>query len=128
MWLPCRSRVGRNKCSHFLSIVTNCKTEISFSLRCEIHLLLIGETGTGKSTFINSFVNFLFYKSLEEATKSELKYCVPSHFDFVDDDYQTTRVTVGAETADEIMRDGQSATQVLPPRKSETATILDGPH
>ena len=35
--------------------------------RTEINVLLLGETGVGKSTFINAFVNYLKFETLEQA-------------------------------------------------------------
>ncbi|KAN0035754.1 hypothetical protein ACTA71_005042 [Dictyostelium dimigraforme] len=40
-------------------------------------LLLLGETGVGKSTFINSFVNYALYNSLEEAKDNNLQILIP---------------------------------------------------
>ncbi|XP_022917400.2 uncharacterized protein [Onthophagus taurus] len=47
----------------------------------DINILLLGETGVGKSTFINSFTNYLQYRSLDLAEKSELKCLIPAKFE-----------------------------------------------
>ena len=40
----------------------------------DINIVLLGETGVGKSTFINSFCNYLMYESFESAVSSEFVY------------------------------------------------------
>ena len=45
-----------------------------------INVLLIGESGVGKSTFINAFVNYLLFDSLEEAESSEPALLIPVSF------------------------------------------------
>ncbi|CAG8821274.1 30289_t:CDS:1, partial [Racocetra persica] len=40
--------------------------------RKEINILLLGETGVGKSTFINAFANYLKFNSLEDAISDEI--------------------------------------------------------
>lgn len=49
----------------------------------EINVLILGEAGVGKSTWINAFVNYLTYQSLEEAMEAEEpKYVVPYAFSY----------------------------------------------
>jgi predicted GTPase len=38
----------------------------------ELNILILGETGVEKSTWINSFANFMTYDSLQEASKHDL--------------------------------------------------------
>jgi len=46
-----------------------------------VNILILGETGVGKSTFINSFVNYLSFDTLEEAKRAEqLNWVIPCSF------------------------------------------------
>jgi predicted GTPase len=76
----------------------------------QINILLLGETGVGKSTFINAFANYLTYETMEEAEKGELISLIPTEFTVTDADYQERRVKIG-DDINEINKIGQSATQ-----------------
>lgn len=46
----------------------------------EMNVLLLGETGVGKSTFINAFVNYLQFDSLQQAEQGEPTILIPTSF------------------------------------------------
>ncbi|TKR79779.1 hypothetical protein L596_013947 [Steinernema carpocapsae] len=72
-------------------------------------IVLLGETGVGKSTFVNSILSYLEHQSLAEAERSteDLKCLIPSKFL-----YNQQMIMVGKESADESLdKPGESATQ-----------------
>ena len=75
-----------------------------------MNILLLGETGVGKSTFINGFVNYLQYASLQEAKDGDLVCLIPSSFTMVDENYQQCTITCGNDPNEDFTV-GQSATQ-----------------
>ncbi|CAF3678779.1 unnamed protein product [Rotaria sp. Silwood1] len=46
----------------------------------EINILLLGEIGVGKSTFINAFINYLKFESLQQAEQDESVVLIPVSF------------------------------------------------
>ncbi|KAK0409253.1 hypothetical protein QR680_004433 [Steinernema hermaphroditum] len=75
--------------------------------RKAITLVLLGETGVGKSTLINGIVNYLSYSSLSDAELNRLKCLIPAKFAF-----DGKSIRVGEQSDNEhIQIDGESATQ-----------------
>ncbi|CAF0836353.1 unnamed protein product [Adineta ricciae] len=79
----------------------------------EINILLLGPTGVGKSTFINAFINYITYNTLEEAINGEMQYVIPSQFFHTE--FQTfteQTIKVGSEDKyEKFSTHGESGTQ-----------------
>ncbi|XP_063922697.1 uncharacterized protein LOC135137082 [Zophobas morio] len=72
----------------------------------DINLLLLGETGVGKSTLINSISNYLNYPDFKEAQKGNIDILIPLFLNVAE-------VSKVFESPDdnELLEDGKSATQ-----------------
>ncbi|CAF0803780.1 unnamed protein product [Rotaria sp. Silwood1] len=93
-----------------------------------LNILLLGESGVGKSTFINAFVNYLKFDKLKQAEKNPV-VLIPVSFAITIDDNFTEQVvkfegndTLSNEDHDNL---GHSVTQHC---KSYVFTLKDGNH
>ena len=75
------------------------------------NLLILGETGVGKSTFINAFSNILYYNTFDEALKFGPKCLIPCKFNIIDAYGEEQAVESLAIDNNEQPVEGQSATQ-----------------
>lgn len=50
----------------------------------DINVLLLGESGVGKSTFINSCYNYFKHPTLEHVLANTLDVLIPAKFDITD--------------------------------------------
>lgn len=81
--------------------------------KADLNILLLGETGVGKTTFINAFVNYLTYNSLKEAMKGDMVVIIPAAFTITDPEtYESQVIKIGTpDTNENNVEDGQSKTQ-----------------
>ncbi|KAK7995647.1 hypothetical protein PG990_014420 [Apiospora arundinis] len=92
---------------------------VSLSSYKDMNILVLGESGVGKSTFINAFYNYMMFDSLDNAMDHEkLEYAIPSSFTIQHFDEDNPRngfvecnVKIGQDEEEQDGSAGQSATQ-----------------
>lgn len=78
----------------------------------DINILLLGETGVGKSTFLNALINMLFYENLNHASKNDLKVLVYSKFILLNPQtFDDITIVSGTPNSNENHETGGSCTQ-----------------
>ena len=93
----------------------------NFNNKRRLNILLSGETGVGKSTWINGFVNYLALSGLEEATESKrFIWTIPVSFTVYDANMVERRISIGKDD-NEQQETGKSAT-----RSSQTYVFYVG--
>ncbi|CAF4030202.1 unnamed protein product [Rotaria sp. Silwood1] len=62
----------------------------------DLNIVLLGQTGVGKTTFINSFANYLVHNSLDDGIKGELQAPIPASFFYMDKDtFEDKEINIG---------------------------------
>lgn len=79
----------------------------------DINILLLGETGNGKSTFINAAYTYLKNDSLESAIHGRFSPLIPFSFTYTDSDYEEHIISSGESDENENVESaGQSCTRI----------------
>ncbi|CAG8531606.1 15669_t:CDS:1 [Racocetra fulgida] len=81
------------------------------SMQKEVNVLLLGETGVGKSTFISALYNYLKFDTLNEALSGNMEILISSKFTVTDENYEFKTIELGDDSNENLENVGMSATQ-----------------
>ncbi|CAF4524377.1 unnamed protein product, partial [Rotaria sp. Silwood2] len=111
--LPSASSPTLHRSTKQRSLVSSLPSERKSSSVTEINVLLMGETGVGKSTFINAFVNYLMFDTLEHAEQHEPIVLIPVSFLITTgDQFDECTIKFGdVDSNENYEHQGQSVTQ-----------------
>ncbi|GAB6028998.1 hypothetical protein CHUAL_004787 [Chamberlinius hualienensis] len=76
-----------------------------------INVLVLGESGVGKSTFINAFANYLTFDELPTKSNHNLVSLIPTSFTMYDENDVERIISFGKESDDHSFAVGEAATR-----------------